>query len=99
MIAIKATFKNGAIVPDGPVPWREGSRLVVHEDALADVEFMTEDEQSDDPESVERWIAELRALPPLVMTPQQEAELMAWREKVKAFNIEAIRRQMTEGLS
>jgi hypothetical protein len=41
MNAIKATFKNGTIVPDGPVPWPEGSRLVVHEDALADVEFMT----------------------------------------------------------
>lgn len=31
MNAIKATFKNGTIVPDGPVPWPEGSRLVVHE--------------------------------------------------------------------
>jgi hypothetical protein len=98
MSAVKATWKNGQIIFDGPVNWREGSRLVVREEAPAELEFMTEEEQGDDPESIRRWIDELRAIPALPMTPEQEAELLAWRRKVKQFNVEAVRRQMEEGI-
>jgi hypothetical protein len=98
MSAVKATWKNGQIVFDDPVNWREGSRLVVREEAPAEMEFMTEEEQGDDPESVQRWIDELRAIPALPMTPEEEAELVAWRQKVKEFNVEAVRRQMEEGI-
>jgi hypothetical protein len=98
MSAIKATWTNVRIVPDGPVDWREGSGLVIHQDMPAEVDFMTEEEQNDDPESIERWVSELRAIPPLPMTPEQEAEMLTWRQQVKAFNVEALRRQMEEGM-
>ena len=98
MSAVKATWKDGQVVFDGPVNWSEGSRLVVREEAPAEVAFMTEAEQGDDPESIRRWIDELRALPALPITPEQEAELRAWRQKVKEFNVEAVRRQMEEGI-
>jgi hypothetical protein len=98
MSAIKATWKNGQIVPDGPVNWPEGRRLVIHEEAPSEITFMTEEEQGDDPSAIQRWIDELRALPPLPMAPEQEAEMLAWRQRVKEFNIEAVRRQMEEGI-
>ena len=98
MSAIKATWKSGQVLLDSPADWPDGRRLVVAEDRPADVEFMTEDEQSDDPKAVERWIEELRALPALTMTPEQEAEMIAWQRKVKEFNLEAVRRQMEEGI-
>jgi hypothetical protein len=98
MSAIKATWKNGQIIPDGPVNWREGSRLVIHEEPPGELIFMTEAEQGDDPAAIERWIEELRAMPPLPMTPEQEAEMLAWRQRVKEFNVEAVRRQMEEGI-
>jgi hypothetical protein len=98
MSVVKGTWKNGRIVFDGPVSWSEGSRLVVREVAPAEMEFLTEEEQGDDPESVRRWIDELRAIPGLPMTPEQETELLAWRQKVKEFNVEAVRRQMEEGI-
>jgi hypothetical protein len=98
MSAIKATWKNGQIVPDGPVNWREGSRLIIHVESPADIVFMTEEEQGDDPEAIQRWIDEVRALPPLPMTPEQEADLLAWRQRVKEFNLEAVRRRMQEGM-
>jgi hypothetical protein len=72
--------------------------LVVSEKLPAGIEFMTEEEQADDPESIQRWIAELREIPPLTMTAEQEAEPLAWRQKVKAFNLDAVRRQMKEGI-
>jgi hypothetical protein len=95
---MKATWKNGHIVLDGPASWPEGSRLVINEELPADIEFLTEEEQADDLGSIERWIAELREIPPLPMTPEQEADMLAWRQKVKAFNLEAVRRQMEEGI-
>ncbi len=99
MSSIKATWKNGRIVLDGPADWPDGHRLVVTEERPAVVEFMTEDQQSDDPEEIERWIAELRASPALTLTPEQEADRIAWRNKVKEFNLQAVRRQMDEGVS
>ena len=94
MSAITATWKNGQVLLDRQVDWPDGRRLLVMEDRSAEVEFMSEEEQSDDPEAIERWIEELQPLPALVMAPKDEAELIAWRKKVKEFNLEAVRRQM-----
>jgi hypothetical protein len=98
MSTIKATWQNGQIVPEGPVSWHEGCRLEVREEPPATLEFMTEEEQSGDPEEIQRWIDELRAIPPLPMTLEQEAELLTWRQKMKEFNLDAVRRQMEEGI-
>lgn len=98
MNTIRATWKDGQIVPDGPISWPDGSRLVIHPELVPEIEFMTEDEQADDPESIARWIAAFDAIPLLPMTSQEEADMIAWREKVRAFNIEAVRRQMEEGI-
>jgi hypothetical protein len=98
MNTVKATFLKGQIVPDGPVSWQEGCRLVVRPEVPDEIEFLTEAEQSDDPDELRRWIEELRACPPLPMTADQEAEMVAWRQKVKEFNLEAVRRQMEEGI-
>ena len=94
MNTIKATWKNGQILLGSHANWPEGRRLVIAEVPPAEIEFMTEEEQSDDPEAIERWIAELRDLPALTMPPQDEANLTSWRKKVKDFNLEAVRRQM-----
>jgi hypothetical protein len=98
MSAVKATWKNGQVVLGHPAGWPEGRRLVVAEEPSAEISFLTEEEQRDDPESVRRWIDELRAVPPLPMTAGQEAEMLAWRQKVKGFNLEAVRKQMEEGI-
>jgi hypothetical protein len=98
MSTIKATWKKGQVLLDTPANWPEGRRLVVSEDRMADTDFMTEDEQSGDPQAIERWIAELEALEPLSMSPEEEADLAAWRKKVKEYSIEAVRRQMQENV-
>ena len=60
MSVIKATWKNGQVLLDRPADWPDGRRLVVMEERPTEIAFMTEDEQSDDPQAIERWIAELR---------------------------------------
>jgi hypothetical protein len=99
MNSVTATWKNGQVVLDTDADWPEGRRLVVREER-AEIEFMTEDQQSDDLAAIQRWIDELRALPH--MPPHQrveDAESVAWRERSKAFNVDAVRNQMQKGIS
>ena len=104
MSVIQATIQNGRINVPAPSEMSEGARVLVEvrpvpeKNSLAESRFMTEEEQSDDPEEIAKWIADIRALPPLTMTPEEEADLAAWRQKVKEFNVEAVRRQMEEGI-
>ena len=83
MNAIKATWKHGQIVPDEPVDWPEGCRLRVEPDRLSETNGMSDEEQADDAESIGRWIAEFDAIPPMQMTPQEEAEWQAARQAQK----------------
>jgi hypothetical protein len=96
--AVKATWKNGQVVLEGKAEWPEGRQLVVLEAPGGEIVFLTEEEQSDSPQAVQEWIDDLRAIPPLPMTPVQDAEMHDWSRKSKEFNIEAVRRQMEEGI-
>ena len=71
--------------------------MVVQSDASEGFEFATEDEQSDDPASIERWVAALAALPAIEEVPAEEAVRRAWDETMRAFNLEAVRRQFETG--
>lgn len=96
MSAIRGKVTDGKIEIPAPPDWPDGLEVEVRP---ADAEFgCTEDEQGDDPESIAAWIAQFDARPRLVMSPEEEAEMNEWRQKVKAFNVEAVRRQMEEGL-
>jgi hypothetical protein len=65
---------------------------------FAEIDFTTEDEQSNDPEVVQQWIDDLlRSIPPVPEHPEKEAEWRAWDEKMRQFNIEAVRKQFEKG--
>jgi hypothetical protein len=66
MSALKAVWKQGQVVLEGSADWPEGRRLIVQEDVLSAIVFMTEEEQRDDEAAVQSWIDDLRALGPLV---------------------------------
>jgi hypothetical protein len=98
MRAIKGKWWNGQVVLDEAAKWPEGCQLIVEPLDVPELTGMTEQEQGDDSESIARWLAAFDAIPPLVMTAEEEAALLDWRRKVKEFNVEAVRRQMQEGL-
>ncbi len=83
MNAIKATYRNGQFVPDEPVNWPEGKRVLIAPEDQSPISPVAEDDQDDDPESIARWLAEFDAIPPLPMTPQEEAEWQATRQAQK----------------
>jgi hypothetical protein len=86
--AIPATWKNGQIVPDGPVDWPEGCRLVVEPDpAQAESIGVREEDWDNSPEGIADWLAWYDSLEPLEFTPQEQAEIAAWRQRVKDHTI------------
>jgi hypothetical protein len=94
MSALQATFIDGKIVPDAPPNWPNGTRLTIAATPLPPVRMMTEEEQGDDPESIARWIAAFDAIPVAGASPLDDPAVVAWRETMRTYNIEAMRRQM-----
>jgi hypothetical protein len=87
MQAVRTTWINGKIVPDGPVDWPDGCRLTIDPEPSASFVGMTEDEQGDDAESITRWIAAFDAIPPLEMSPAEEAAWQAARTAQREFDV------------
>jgi predicted DNA-binding antitoxin AbrB/MazE fold protein len=83
--AIKATYRNGLFVPDQPVDWPEGKRVVIAPADYPGLNGIAEAEQANDPESIARWLAELEAIPPLEMTAEEEVQWQAARQAQKDF--------------
>jgi hypothetical protein len=97
--AIRATWKDGRIVPDGPVDWPDGCRLTIEpEIAESDCVGMPEEDWSNSPEAIADWLAWYDSLEPLEFTPEELADLAGWRQKVKEYTI-ANMDEGIEGLS
>jgi hypothetical protein len=85
MNAIEGTFKGGQIVPDGPMDWPEGCRLYIVPVSTDEGTATTDSDESETPEQIEDWLRWYHALEPLEFTPEEEAELASWRQKVKEY--------------
>jgi len=82
---ILATWKNGQIVPDGLVDLPEGCRLAVEPES--ETIGVTEEEWDNSPEGIAAWLEWYRSLEPLIFTPEEEADIAQWRQKVKDYTI------------
>jgi hypothetical protein len=82
MNAIHGTFKNGRVELDNPADWPEGCRL-----CIAPVPEAAEEEAPETPQQIEEWLRWYKGLEPLEFTAEEEAELAAWRQKTKEYEI------------
>ena len=87
MIAISGRMVDGKIELNAAPDWPEGTEVVVTPREEIPFRMLTEDEQSDDPEEIEKWIAELDAIPPLVMDPEDEARMWAGLKEMGEYTI------------
>jgi len=88
MSAIRATWTNGQIIPDCPVDWPEGARLLVEPDLTAGGSIgVSEEECSNTPEAIADWLRWSNSLEPLIITPEEEADAEAWMRKVNEYDI------------
>jgi hypothetical protein len=93
---LAGTWKNGQVLLDEPADWPEGCRVVVTPEESSEVHGMTEDEQSNDPEAIARWLSAFDAIPPWQMTGEEEAEWQAARQAVKDYTIAKMNERFSE---
>jgi hypothetical protein len=88
MDAIRATWKDGQVVLDGPVDWPDGSRLLIEPDPTPDrPATQSEDESPMTPEEIARTLAAMDKVEPFDLTDAEAADLAAWEQKVKEYTI------------
>jgi hypothetical protein len=92
---VHAVWKDGRIIPEGPVDWPDGCRLRIEPDPVqaAPGEGHAED-WSNAPEAIADWLAWYDSLEPRAFTPEEEADLRDWRRRVKEYTIA----HMNEGI-
>lgn len=73
MSILKASWKNGEIVLEGRADWPEGCRLIVQEELPPGIILLTEDQQSNDPEAIQRWVDDVRTVPSVPENPTNAA--------------------------
>jgi hypothetical protein len=99
MSFVRAVYQGGRVIVEDPVEWPEGCRLRIEPERLGEIHFMTEEEQSDDPEAIARWIAEFDSIPPLKWSEEEITAWETWQQKMKAYNLEASRKEIETELS
>ena len=98
-MSIQGIYRDGQVVLNQPTDWPDGLQVNVIpslEDDDVDFVGMSEEEQGDDPVSIARWMQEFEAIPALAWSDEEHRRLTEWQGKMKAFNIDAIRKQFEE---
>jgi hypothetical protein len=96
MNAIRATWTNGQIVPAEPVDWPEGVQLLVEPVPAGEKIGLTEKEWRDDPAAIADWEAWINTIEPMIWAEGEREEYERYREEVRQFSIQAVRRQMEQ---
>ena len=97
MNAIRATWKNGQIVPENPVDWPEGLRLLIEPDpSQPEGDGACDDDWSNSPEAIADWLKWYDSLEPLIFTAEEEADTEAWLKKMNEYEIAKMNKGIEE---
>jgi hypothetical protein len=100
MTAIKGVVRNGRVEMAAPPDSPEGCQVIVEPlPAPADKVGLDEAEWRDDAAALADWEAWIKTIEPLEYTPEEEAAFARFREEMRRYNVEAVRRQMQEPAS
>lgn len=95
MHAIRATWKDGRIVPLDPIDWPDGTQLFIEPHISNEPPLgLREDQWRDDPQSIAEWNAWVDTIEPLEYTKDEIRAHEEFEAKMREFNIEAVRREM-----
>lgn len=96
---IKATVRNRRIELPAPDDLLDGTEVLVDVTPLSSGKIgLDGSEWRNDPAALADWDAWIRTIEPLELTPEEEAAHALFDEEFRRFNLEAVRRQMAEGV-
>ncbi len=80
MTTISGTVQDGVIVPREPIDWPNGTEVYVAKNEMTLYDEMMDNDPvlGTSPEAIERWLAEVEALPIPTMTDEEWA---AWEKR------------------
>jgi hypothetical protein len=87
MNTVKGTWKNGQVVLDSPTDWPDGCRVLVEPAPEGVTIGIREEDWPTTPQAIADWLQWYDSLEPIEITPEEEANLAAWRQQVKAYSI------------
>ena len=85
MNAIKATWRDGQIIPLEPVDWPNGTDVLVEPCVPSESVGIRDEDWSTTPEAIEVWLRWYDSLEPLLFTPEEEVALAADRQARKEY--------------
>lgn len=94
MAYVRGIWIDGRIIPSGPVDWPEGSELVIYPVAEPVKLGLTEDEWSNDAESIAAWETWMHSIEPRELSADERLESSRFQAEFDRFNLTAVRKQM-----
>jgi len=83
---ITGTWRNGQVMLDEPPDWPEGSKLRVAAISRAtETMGIPDDQWPTTPEGIAELLRRMDQIEPFDMTPEEEADWLAWRQKTKEY--------------
>jgi hypothetical protein len=96
--AIRAVIKDRRLELQAPPDWPDGTQVRIEPiQPVAGKIGIDESEWRDDPASLADWELWIKTFEPLEFTPEEAVRMAEFDEKMRRFNVEAVRRQMQEG--
>jgi hypothetical protein len=97
MNAVKGIYRNGQIILKSPTDWPEDCEVIVEPVVKEQTYGIRDEDWPTDQKGIAVLAASMGEFRPVEMTPEEEADLAAWRQKIKEYEI-AKMQQRIEGL-
>ncbi len=85
---LTGTWKDGRILLDTPADWPEGCKLqVLPIGGPSEQIGIPDDQWPRDPQGIAELLERMDQIEPFEMTPEEEADLLAWRQKLREYEL------------
>jgi hypothetical protein len=96
--AIRAIVKDGRLELPAQLDWPDGTEVLIEPAEIpAEKIGLDESQWRDDPASLADWEAWIQTIEPLEFTPEEAARIAEFNERMRQYNVDAVRRQMQKG--
>jgi hypothetical protein len=87
MSAIRGKYVNGTVVLEASADWPDGIEVLVEPALEAETFGIRDDEWPKTPEGIASILVRMDQFTAIQITPEEEADIAAWRKKIKEYTI------------